>query len=166
MCPPPVTITSVDRYGDDHLGWKKHVLPSTRGAGTPPARIVGNRQALENLPSGRYWFTAVWTGVEMLVWGGFDGLNYLNTGGRYSPWSDSWLPTSDDEDVPVGRCLHSAVWTGRGMVVWGGHGARRTPLLKTGGRYSPLTDTGPRRSPAPPLLWVVTVTRRSGPERR
>ena len=29
-------------------------------------------------------FTAVWTGSEMIVWGGFAGA-YLNTGGRYNP---------------------------------------------------------------------------------
>src|SRR6202035_2843840 len=31
-----------------------------------------------------YWHTAVWTGSEMVVWGGTDtSTNYFNTGGRY-----------------------------------------------------------------------------------
>ena len=39
--------------------------------------------------------TAVWTGSEMIVWGGFDsGTSYLNTGGRYNPSTDSWTATS------------------------------------------------------------------------
>ena len=33
--------------------------------------------------------TAVWTGSEMIVWGG-TGANYFNTGGRYNPNTDSW----------------------------------------------------------------------------
>ena len=38
-----------------------------------------------NAPSARDWPIAVWTGTEMIVWGGFDGSSYLNTGGRYVP---------------------------------------------------------------------------------
>src|SRR5262245_45453680 len=34
-------------------------------------------------PNGRIEHTAVWTGSEMIVWGGYDG-SYLNTGGRYN----------------------------------------------------------------------------------
>src|SRR5436309_12569822 len=32
-------------------------------------------------PAGRYYHTAVWTGSEMIVWGGTDGSGFLNTGG-------------------------------------------------------------------------------------
>ena len=38
--------------------------------------------------------TAVWTGSEMIVWGGSDGFDYLNTGGRYNPSTDSWTATA------------------------------------------------------------------------
>jgi hypothetical protein len=47
-----------------------------------------------NAPSGREGQPAVWTGHEMLLWGGDDGLNFLNTGGRYDPVIDTWRPTS------------------------------------------------------------------------
>ena len=31
----------------------------------------------------RYWHTAVWTGLKMIVWGGYDEFGtYLNTGGQ------------------------------------------------------------------------------------
>ncbi len=40
----------------------------------------------------RAYHTVVWTGREMIIWGGYDGKNYLNTGGRYNPESDTWLP--------------------------------------------------------------------------
>ena len=37
-----------------------------------------------NVPEARGEHTAVWTGNEMIVWGG-DGNTYLNTGARYNP---------------------------------------------------------------------------------
>ena len=36
-------------------------------------------------PAARYHHTAVWTGSEMIVWGGYNGSSYLNDGGRYNP---------------------------------------------------------------------------------
>src|SRR5262249_41278168 len=38
--------------------------------------------------------TAVWTGSEMIVWGGGGTAGLLATGGRYTPATDSWAPTS------------------------------------------------------------------------
>ena len=44
-------------------------------------------------PSARSSHTAVWTGTEMIVWGGYS-LVVVNTGGRYSPSIDDWtVPT-------------------------------------------------------------------------
>src|SRR5206468_664918 len=42
-----------------------------------------------NAPSGRVAHTAVWTGGEMIIWGGADDTNYLNTGGRYCAQSSA-----------------------------------------------------------------------------
>ena len=39
-------------------------------------------------PAGRSSHTAVWTGSDVIVWGGYDGAS-LNTGGRYNPGTDS-----------------------------------------------------------------------------
>jgi len=84
-------------------------------------------------PSPRGAPTAVWTGSRMIVWGGYDWAtsHALNTGGRYDPVADSWLPTSTGGTE--GRRGHSAVWTGTLMVVWGGGFG--------GWRYDPTTDT-------------------------
>jgi len=30
----------------------------------------------------------------MIVWGGYDGSIYFNTGGRYKPGTDSWTATN------------------------------------------------------------------------
>src|SRR4029077_9770096 len=59
-----------------------------------------------NAPSGREGQPAVWTGHEMIVWGGDDGLNFLNTGGRYDPVNDVWRATSLT-GAPSARFGHS-----------------------------------------------------------
>ena len=38
-----------------------------------------------NAPEAPIYHTAVWTGSEMIVWGGSDDLTHLNTGGQYNP---------------------------------------------------------------------------------
>ena len=56
-------------------------------------------------PDGRVGHTAVWTGSEMIVWGGFRPLNLsctpFNTGGRYNPSTDNWTTTSTT-NAPAG----------------------------------------------------------------
>ena len=79
----------------------------------------------------------------MIVWGGTNQTNYLNTGGRYNPATNSWTPTGL-ANVPPGRRSHTAVWTGSEMIVWGGV-EDSGQLTSTGGRYNPLTDS-----------WVAT----------
>ena len=83
-------------------------------AGRQPARLTRLRHA--------YYHTAVWTGSEMIVWGGLTTAAALNTGGRYDPATDSWTATSTT-NAPEARYYHTAVWTGTGMIVWGGDGA-------------------------------------------
>jgi N-acetylneuraminic acid mutarotase len=84
---------------------------------------------------GRYEHGAVWTGSEMIVWGGMEAVGFVyNDGARYNPATDTWSPVSS-VGAPGPRHAHSAVWTGREMLVFGGDG---TP---TGGRYEPVTDT-------------------------
>jgi hypothetical protein len=95
---------------------------------------------LMNAPSARVYHTAVWTGTEMIVWGGFDSAgNALDTGGRYDPITDSWTATTM-AGVPTGREMHTAVWTGTEMIVWGGYDEYFYPL-NTGGRYDPSSDS-------------------------
>jgi N-acetylneuraminic acid mutarotase len=103
-----------------------------------------------NVPDARIGHSAVWTGSEMIVWGGFNfNQGNLNTGGRYDPATDSWAATSIP-DAPVVRWHHSAVWTGAEMIVWGGYGGNNE-FLNTGGGYNPVTDswTGTSTSNAP-----------------
>jgi len=91
-----------------------------------------------NAPSARESHTAVWTGSEMIVWGGtLRFMSYLNTGGRYNPSTDSWTATGTT-NAPAGRYFHTAVWTGTEMIVWGGATGFD---LNTGGRYNPGADS-------------------------
>jgi hypothetical protein len=87
-------------------------------------------------PTSRDLHTAVWTGNEMIIWGGLFNV-YINTGGRYDPATDTWSPTST-LNAPSARGTHSAVWTGSVMVIFGGSGGGGSDL---GGRYDPATDS-------------------------
>jgi len=92
-------------------------------------------------PVGRYGHTAIWTGDEMLVWGGYYHLNhFLNDGGRYDPVTDTWTPIST-VNAPSGRLRHTAIWTEQEMIVWGGESGGGGVTTNTGGRYDPATDT-------------------------
>jgi N-acetylneuraminic acid mutarotase len=97
-----------------------------------------------NAPDGRTSHTAVWTGSEMIIWGGYGIGPSLNTGGRYNPNTDSWAGMST-ANAPDGRTNHTAVWTSNEVIVWGGYDAIGT--LNTGGKYNPGTDS-----------WVATIT--------
>ncbi len=86
-------------------------------------------------PAARYYHTAVWTGNEMIVWGG-GGAGYLNDGGRYNPVSNGWTAVTGT-GAPAGRSSHTAVWTGNEMIVWGGYNGS---YLNDGGRYNPVSN--------------------------
>ena len=89
-------------------------------------------------PEGTYLHTAVWTGSEMIVWG---GIPFTNTGGRYKPSSNTWTATSTT-NAPTGRTFHTAVWTGSEMIVWGGRTSNNpATYTNTGGRYNPVTNS-------------------------
>ena len=49
----------------------------------------------------------------MVVWGGNTG-GASNSGGRYHPATDTWLPM-DASNAPLERFAQSVVWTGAGM---------------------------------------------------
>lgn len=95
--------------------------------------------SLTNAPTARSGATAVWTGSEMIVWGGGDpGFTQLNTGGRYNPATDTWTSTSLT-NAPSARTGHGAVWTGTEMIVWGG--INGFSEINTGARYNPSSNS-------------------------
>ena len=76
------------------LGQVVYTLPEIADAGDPQCIDQWAATTTSNAPEARYQHTAVWTGSEMIVWGGLGGSNALNTGGRYNPSTDSWTATS------------------------------------------------------------------------
>jgi N-acetylneuraminic acid mutarotase len=92
-------------------------------------------------PTPRREHVAVWTGSEMLVWGGWNGATEYSSGGRYTPDTDSWQPTST-ADTPLGRHALSAAWTGTELLVWGGEywNGSTFSYLNSGSRYNPASN--------------------------
>ena len=124
-------------------------LPAVAGSACPDDTWKPTRQLLDP----RYWHTAVWTGSEMIVFGGMSSVNTIyGDGSRYDPATENWtlLPATGS---PGERQAHVAVWTGTEMVVWGG---RSDP---SGARYDPLTDTWQAMSTvnAPVPRWNASV---------
>jgi hypothetical protein len=86
-----------------------------------------------NAPTGRSGNLSVWTGTEMIIWGGG---SYSNSGGRYNPGTNSWIGTSSI-NPPAGRNGHTVIWTGTEMIIWGGVAQFGSNYLSlnSGGRY-------------------------------
>jgi len=103
------------------------------------------KSALVDVVEVRSYHTAVWTGSEMIVWGGKGDGHEYETGSRYNPATDSWMATPIGTNCPTARYTHTAVWTGTEMIIWGGN-------TNTGGRYNPSTDS-----------WLPTSTQTNCP---
>jgi len=131
------TGTEMIVWGGMHSG-----LTHTRaGARYNPATDSWHGTSLDTgCPSARYGHTVLWTGSEMVVWGGRSVTGILNTGGRYNPETDTWTATSTADNCPVARFSHSAVWTGSLMLVWGGSN-QYSQAVHGGASYSPTSDT-------------------------
>jgi len=114
-----------------------------------PKNLNGNFQPDEwfqetFVPTARIYHSAVWTGSEMIIWGGLSGDNFeennLNTGAKYNPILDTWIPTTTI-NAPLGRNDHPALWTGTKMIIWGGDWGLDQPTYhNTGGMYDPVLD--------------------------
>jgi len=123
------------------VGGRRLSVPEVTGTADASITSTGDDSwFVPGPPTARSDHTAVWTGSEMIVWGGGDKLGETNTGSRYDPSTDSWTATTTS-GAPSSRQNHTAVWTGSEMIVWGGS---RT---NTGGRYDPSTDS-----------WTATAT--------
>ena len=124
-----------------------YTLPKVADGGNGCTDGTWTGTSVTNAPQGRQSHKAVWTGTEMIIWGGgVADNNDFNTGGRYTPSTDSWTPTST-VNAPRARVGHTAIWTGTEMIVWGGETCCPLVYFNTGGRYSPSTDT-----------WVATTS--------
>ncbi len=69
-------------------------------------------------PSGRYVSSAVWTGTQMVVWGGLNS-SPVNTGGRYKPYTDTWTATTAS-GAQARVITKPPFGTGTEVILWGG----------------------------------------------
>jgi N-acetylneuraminic acid mutarotase len=134
------TQVTASKFSITMLGNATYALPEI----DPCTDDTWTATTTTNAPSARSFNTAVWTGSEMIVWGGGTASGTLNTGGRFDPSIDSWTATSTT-NAPEARAYHTVVWTGSEMIVWGGWSG--SSPLNTGGRYNPGTDS-----------WTATST--------
>jgi N-acetylneuraminic acid mutarotase len=102
-------------------GTTNHAAGSELGDGAKydPVTDSWSPVSSQMAPTARSDHTAIWTGREMVVWGGLTGGYAVNSGGSYDPVSDTWtdVPTTG---APLPRWQHAAVWSGSEMIVWGG----------------------------------------------
>lgn len=96
-------------------------------------------------PKARFNHSAVWTGREMIIFGGMGFNTYLKSGeagvwtpnGAQGTWRSLSLP-SESIQPPVYKNI--AVWTGSKMLVWGGTIASSDTPSGAGSIYDPATD--------------------------
>lgn len=150
--------------GDEMIVWGGEDAASRQlygdGARYDTARAVWKPMTAEGAPAMRRYHTAVWTGSEMVIWGGDrsatsdDG---YGDGAAYNPATDRWR-TVTTAGGPAARWAHTAVWTGTQMIVWGGLGCGRDPsgepaLCGSGAAYDPVADRwtalAPEGAPSP-----------------
>ena len=87
----------------------------------------------------------IWTGSEMIAWGGAAGADAYGDGFAYDPSSDAWRELSATL-APLRRNGHTSVWTGALMMIWGGYcvdegeGQRSGSECNNGARYDPALD--------------------------
>jgi hypothetical protein len=123
------------------------VLPRPTGSATASELVRGTWSALPPAPiEGRSDAATVWTGRQMLVWGGRpDDGPYLDDGAAYDPAQRRWqkMPPS-----PLGpRSNAASVWTGKAMFVWGG--SNDGADADDGALYDPQASTWRKVAPAP-----------------
>lgn len=145
--PPRANATAV-WTGSEFLVWGGGSASSSRkdlradGAAYDPAARRWRKLAPAPIgPRQKHW--AVWTGTEMLVWGGTRPGGGVPSGwadgAAYDPVADTWRRIPE---APIGgRIYAGATWTGGELVVVGGQPMGGVGASGTGAAYDPVRDT-------------------------
>jgi hypothetical protein len=94
----------------------------------------------------------VWTGHQVLTWGGGCCDYYGNDGSAYTPATDSWEPLPQ---APLAGRYTAGAWTGRELIIAGGTGRAQTGnvvrslTFADAAAYNPSTRTWRRLPPMP-----------------
>lgn len=129
--PPPRADGGVDRTGDDRLGG---CAGRTKEEVADAAAYDPRAKRWRPLPEWRtrWLHAAVWTGKEMIVWGGDGDFSQVASGAAFSPASQRWRALPPGLLEARGNAV--AVWTGSEVLVLGGAGNR--PLQLSAAAYS------------------------------
>jgi hypothetical protein len=139
-------------------------VPNNTGGVYDPVTNTWAPMSTAGAPEPRYGHTMIYAPApvdKVLIWGGFDGTNYLSSGAIYDVIGNSWKQISLMGTPPIGRADHVAAWTkgevGQRMTIWGGYGINGLDnLLGDGAEYDYDTDT-----------WTpITVPGAPGPRTR
>jgi hypothetical protein len=127
--------------GNDLFDWHDDGAALTLG---PPHAWATDTDAV-GAPGPREGHTALWTGQQMLIWGGWNGGPYQNDGAAFDPKADAdgtWTPMTT-QGAPSPRTDHAAVWTASAMMIWGGCGGDACVTLQgDGGIWTPSASGG------------------------
>ena len=101
-------------------------------------------------PTARSGHTANWDGKHMIIWGGWNGQQFLADGKYYDPKEDKWHPMPPN-DILAGRAYHTSLIAGDKLLIWGG--LNETGVLDTGAvfdmktkAWSPIVTEGAPQS--------------------
>ena len=121
-----------------------------------PSTNTWTATSTTNAPSARVGHTAIWTGSEMIVWGGYGRRPFEHW--RKIRSRHEYVDSHQYDQRAPARDGHTAVWTGNEMIVWGGYDRHQLPL-NTGGRYNPSTNswTATSLTNAPPARYGHTA---------
>lgn len=130
---------------------------ATTGPHATPPPLAGSAWSWTALPpapiAARSEYTSVWTGTEMIVWGGYAGRQNFNDGAAYDPTTEQWTVLPPSPLLAVSGPL--SVWTGTEMLIFGG--GSDTPIDQ-GAAYDPTTDTWRTLAPIPAALGDDVTT--------
>jgi hypothetical protein len=120
------------------------------GPGTPLA--VPGSAGWTRLPRApiapRSEYAAIWTGKEMIVWGGYSGNAQYGNGAAYDPATRTWTKLA--AGPLAGQDLAVTVWTGKDMLIFGGSGT--SGASSDGAAYDPAANTWRKLAPIPGSL--------------
>ena len=151
-CAADISHSSVDWQRNDRLG-RNFCCPSTiltPAGDTIPTPIVGQPPASPMRPLARDHHTAVWTGSEMIVWGGYNYTHdlFFNTGGRYCAQSGA-TPTPTQTVTPTATPTPAATATATATATLTPTPTAK-PTLTPRPSPTPRPALTPRPHPTPP----------------
>ena len=148
---------------EDLVCRERFTVTGTSVAAAPSTELAGTWRPMEPGPlAGRSGAASVWTGSELVIWGGNIAPDPSSgkiapdrpDGAAYDPFLDTWRSIATG---PLGyRDAPQALWTGSEMLVWGGSSGASP--LRDGAAYDPAADTWRTLADAPfavnRLVWT------------